>query len=231
MQSNSIIIVQLSAAVHELGEIANEMLFVGGSVIPLFFTSNDNYFRATHDVDCVINVEALVDYYRFIKKLKQCGFRESTEEDSPICRWHKGEVVIDVTPTKNLLGFTNSWYLPAFSKPDLYSVNGVNIKIIPVVYFIAAKLEAFHGRGNNDIISSHDMEDIISIIECRSEIVNEIRVADTDVRAYIVNNFKEFYQNPRFFNDIIGICNPDSLDENNIAKVQERIVQITSLKI
>lgn len=97
-----------------------------------------------------------------------------------------------------------------------------------MVYFIASKLEAFQNRGNNDFMGSHDMEDIISIIECRAEIVDEILSADIKVKNFIVTMFKEFCKNPRFINDIVGHCNPDSLDENNSAKVIERIKQIAS---
>lgn len=232
MQKNKIVTIQLiDAAIEHLGDIANEMLFVGGSIVPLLFTSNDNYFRATKDVDCVINVEALVDYYVFTDKLKQIGFKEVSEDGAPICRWHKDDLVIDVMPTANIMGFTNTWYAPAFKHPITYSAgNGITVNIISPVYFIATKLEAFNNRGNNDFIGSHDMEDIISIIECRPSIVDEILAAEQDVKEFIINQFKTFCQNPRFLNDIIGLCNPDSIDILNIEKVHKRILDIAQTK-
>lgn len=126
MQSNKIAIVQLNTAVNELGELSRDMLFVGGSIVPLLFTSNSNYFRATRDIDCVINVTALVDYYQFVEKLKQIGFKEMVEDDSPICRWSKSDLVIDIIPTTNVLGFTNSWYLPAFNNPVIHNVDNID---------------------------------------------------------------------------------------------------------
>jgi hypothetical protein len=81
MQKNRIISIQLiNAAIESLGDIANDMLFVGRSIVPMLFTSGDNYFRSTNDVDCVIDVKALVDYYNFTDKLKQIGFKEVIDD-------------------------------------------------------------------------------------------------------------------------------------------------------
>ena len=228
MQKNKIVTIQLiDVAIENLGDIANDMLFGGGSIVPLLFTSNDNYFRATKDVDCVIDVEALVDYYKFTDKLKQVGFKEVSEDVAPICRWYKDGCLIDVMPTANIIGATNTWYAPAFKNPITYSAgNGVTVNIISPVYFIATKLEAFNNRGNNDFMASHDMEDIISVIEYRPSIVDEILAAEQDVKEFIMNQFKIFCQNPRFLNDVIGLCNPDSIDTQNIEKVQKRILNI-----
>lgn len=231
MQNNNIATVAFDIAIHELGAISNDILFVGGSIVPLLFTSDSNYFRATLDVDCVINVEALVDYYGFVAKLKHQGFKEMMNDNEPICRLAKNDIVVDIMPTSNVIGFTNSWYLPAFNNPTIYHANGFSIRVISAVYFIATKLEAFQNRGKNDFMGSHDMEDIISVIECRAEIIDEISLADMDVKKFIVSQFKVFCENARFLNDIIGHCNPDSLDENNFAKVQTRIKQIASMKV
>ncbi len=231
MQKNRIISIQLiDAAIESLADIANDILFVGGSIVPLLFTSGDDYFRSTNDVDCVIDVEALVDYYNFTDKLKQIGFKEVIENDAPICRWHKDDCIIDVMPTSDIIGFSNTWYAPAFKHPVVYPIkSGVTIKVISPVYFIATKLEAFNNRGNGDFMASHDMEDIVSVIECRPSIIDEIISAAPDVKEFIINQFKIFCQKPRFLNDILGLCNPESLDMENIDKVQKRILKITQM--
>ena len=229
MPDNKIAIIHLiNVAVENLGAIANEMMFVGGSIVPLLFTSGDTYFRSTRDVDCVIDVKALVDYYKFTNKLKVAGFQEVSDADAPICRFRKNDCVIDIMPTTDVIGFTNSWYEPAFKHPVEYYVNdAISIKVISAVYFIATKLEAFTNRGNHDFMASHDIEDIISIIECRPNIVNEILTSTPIVKDFIVGKFRDFCTNPRFLNDIIGHCNPDPLDPDNTTKVQQRILELT----
>ena len=233
MQDSKIAIAQLiDIALENLGDIANDMMFVGGSIVPLLFTSSDTYFRATRDVDCVIDVKALVDYYKFTDRLKQVGFKEISEENAPICRWRKDDCIIDVMPTTGIIGFTNPWYASAFRHPEIHTVTkDISVKVISAVYFIATKLEAFTNRGNNDFIGSHDMEDIISVIECRPEIIDEILYSEQEVKGFIVNKFKEFCENFRFLNDIIGHCNPDPIDLDNVDKVQQRILHIASINL
>ena len=60
------------------------------------------------------------------------------------------------------------------------------MRIVTPPLFIATKLEAFHGRGANDIAASHDLEDIVTLVDGRPEIVPEI--ADTDVVARTLPN-------------------------------------------
>jgi hypothetical protein len=53
------------------------------------------------------------------------------------------------------------------------------------------KLEAFHGRGNDDVMGSHDLEDLTTVIDGRAEIVDELRVAAPDVRSYVVSELHQ----------------------------------------
>lgn len=52
-------------------------------------------------------------------------------------------------------------------------------------YFIATKLEAFLGRGNEDYILSHAIEDIITVIDGRPQLRGEIEQASESVRTHI----------------------------------------------
>jgi len=40
--------------------------------------------------------------------------------------------------------------------------------------FIATKLEAFRGRGGGDVVTSHDLEDIVMVIDGRPELVEAL---------------------------------------------------------
>jgi len=54
-------------------------------------------------------------------------------------------------------------------------LEGIEIRIASAPHFLATKVEAFLGRGNNDFMGSADMEDIITIIDGRTEIIQEIK--------------------------------------------------------
>jgi len=49
-------------------------------------------------------------------------------------------------------------------------------------YFLATKLEAFDGRGKGDYLSSHDIEDIVAVLDGRPEILDELLKASKSYR-------------------------------------------------
>jgi hypothetical protein len=65
------------------------------------------------------------------------------------------------------------------------------IRLLAPEYFIATKLEAYQGRGNNDPLLSHDLEDIINLVDGREELLGEIGQLQTSVRKYIAQQFAE----------------------------------------
>jgi hypothetical protein len=54
-------------------------------------------------------------------------------------------------------------------EPDLH------IRVVTSVYFCATKLEAFAGRGKNDYQTSHDLDDLMAVVDGRAELIEEIR--------------------------------------------------------
>lgn len=91
-----------------------------------------------------------------------------------ICRWVRKEsgVLFDLVPVHpDVLGFSNRWYPYAVETAGIMDLgNGIRIKPMSAVAFIATKLEAFVGRGGGDFMSSHDMEDVLNIIDGREEL-------------------------------------------------------------
>jgi hypothetical protein len=84
-----------------------------------------------------------------------------------------------------VLGFSNRWYPAAIETAQTFHIAGHDVRVVTPALFIATKLEAFHGRGGYDVVASHDLEDIISVVDGRSEIVDDVAAAVDDVRAYI----------------------------------------------
>lgn len=78
--------------------------------------------------------------------------------------------MLDVMPLdEKVLGFTNIWYRPAINTVEEHEIlPGMTIKVISAPYFCATKLEAFKGRGAGDYLASHDLEDIITVIDGRA---------------------------------------------------------------
>ncbi len=87
---------------------------------------------------------------------------------------------------KEILRFSNRWYSQALDNADLFQLpSGLMVKILSPPYFVAAKLEAWTGRGRNDPLSSHDLEDILNLIDGRKELLEEIQNSGSDVKKFI----------------------------------------------
>jgi len=93
--------------------------------------------------------------------------------------------ILDVMPLdEKILGLSNRWYKPAMDtsvvhelKPDL------RVRVVTGVFFCATKFEAFAGRGKGDYQSSHDLEDLIAMVDGHAETVKEIHAGPEDVRT------------------------------------------------
>ena len=92
---------------------------------------------------------------------------------------------------EKILGFSNTWYRPAMDHANERAPEkGLKIRLVAPVYFCAAKLETFAGRGKNDFHASGDLEDLIAVVDGRSELLGEIQAAAGDVRSYIAKEIK-----------------------------------------
>lgn len=189
-----------------LGSLCEEVVFLGGSTTGLFITdSGAPDVRATFDVDCIVDVISIPKYYMVEQKLQACGFKKGIN-DNVICRWHMDEMILDVMPTdEKILGFSNKWYKPAiFNAVKRILSDNLQIQIVSPPYLIATKLEAFKNRGMMDYMLSHDLEDIITVIDGRAEIVDEIINADNKVKKYLSNSFADIMKDKKFHNALPG---------------------------
>lgn len=85
-----------------IGDLCNEIVFVGGSVAGLLLTDAvvADGVRATKDVDAVVEATTLSQYHQAEKKLAVSGFKRDIGSEV-ICRWrHAGTgVLFDLMPT------------------------------------------------------------------------------------------------------------------------------------
>lgn len=122
---------------------------------------------------------------------------------------------------ESVLGFSNKWYKEAFACSITQDLSdATRIKVISAPYFLATKLEAFKGRGNQDFLLSHDLEDIISLVDGRSEIIEDVSQASQSVRQYLSQEFALLMNNENFLQAL-----PGHLNYSNEIFVREKIVK------
>lgn len=222
----------LTLIAHRLEELCNEVTFVGGCITGLLITDKAAPdVRFTVDVDCIINVVSKHGYHSLSEKLRQKGFKEMSFGNHPICRWDCDGVLIDIMPTdKSVLGFSNKWYKDAQSNAISKTINDfISIKVISAPYFLATKLEAFKDRGKQDLLLSHDLEDIISVVDGRPEIVNDISNAPDNLKEYLASEFLTLMSNDQFLQALPGHLNYSNESESRKKIVEERIHAIIAL--
>lgn len=217
---------------HALDELCDELLFVGGCAAGLLCTSPSAApARVTYDVDVVAEVVALSAYHALEKRFAARGFVRDMSPDAPICRWRLGEVEVDLMPTdERVLGFANRWYpLAHESAVRIALPSGRQIRLISAPAFLATKLEAFATRGQNNLMSSHDFEDIINVLDGRPEIVDEVAMTGDELANYLATCFGDIVRHPDFNNTLPGLVEFDELYEERVNRVRERINAISRL--
>jgi len=68
---------------------------------------------------------------------------------------------------------------------------GLVILIPNAPVFLGTKWEAFTSRGELDFLASHDLEDVISVLAGRPEIVGKVAASYPALRAYLAQQARE----------------------------------------
>jgi len=191
-----------------LQDLIDEVVFVGGSSAAFLITDEDIVtVRQTLDVDVIVEVINLPEYYRFEKRLRKLGFEP--DPDGPMCRFLVDGIIVDVMPDNaDILGFSNRWYREAIDTAEKHSIGDTEIRVVSAPLFLATKLEAHHGRSEDDYLGSHDMEDIIAVIDGRPSIIKDCFTAPDDVKVYLRDNFAALLADDEFINVLPGFVDP-----------------------
>ena len=218
---------RLTAIAKALAELVDLVVFVGGAVTSILINDpGAPPVRETDDVDVVVRGNRH-GYYVVEARLRELGFKSDHTGNSPLCRWRSGALVLDVMPDDSaILGFSNRWYAGAFEAAEMVSVGSYRLRIIGAVWFIATKVEAFDGRGQGDYQASHDVEDIIAVVDGRSSIVDEVAGADETVSKYLTARFRQWLEDSKF---VVAVSGHVAGDSERGSIVLERMTRIAAL--
>ncbi|AWH16066.1 hypothetical protein C1922_01320 [Stenotrophomonas sp. ZAC14D2_NAIMI4_7] len=190
----------LTAVASALGpELMQQVAFVGGCTTGLQLTDElaKDSVRHTMDVDLIVPVIGNVGWQDLQRELLARGFTHDLHAEMPACAMKLGELRVDFMPDDAaILGFGNKWYAPALQSAVTMELGSTQVRLVSPVYFLATKLEAFKGRGRNDVLSSQDVEDILSMFNGRAEIVAEVLAADDDISQYISAGIARLLEHP-----------------------------------
>ena len=182
----------LESAAGRLEPLLDRLVFVGGAVVELLIDRVDlQELRATDDVDAIVEVASIFEYYELENQVREAGYNNVFE--GPICRFEADGGVLDLMPDdESILGFSNPWYshsLETSWKKTLPS--GRSIRVISPPAFLATKLAAFTSKSRDnsrDFQASRDFEDIVRVIGGNPQIVKLVGQEPDDVRRYITGH-------------------------------------------
>lgn len=174
-----------------LGELNEQVIFVGGATVGFYI--NDpaaDDLRPTKDVDISLSIASIVELENVRERLSQKGFIQ-TADDNVICRFRYDYVKVDVMNTK-AIGWApaNPWFEAGFEHKLRLTIDDLHIFIIPLSFFLATKFAAYNSRGNHEPRTSHDFEDIVYVLDNRTDLVEEIFSANEDVKIYLKKEFE-----------------------------------------
>ncbi|PPI85418.1 hypothetical protein KEHDKFFH_02985 [Marinobacter maroccanus] len=186
-------------------DLREQVAFVGGCTTSFLLTDEFvlEQVRHTEDVDLIVHVMGYQGFHALQQALRAKGFKDmppDLEESAPVCAMKLGDLRVDFMPDDpQVLGFSNRWYGDALKTAMPYKLSDyLSIRLVNPSYFLATKLEAYKGRGKGDTLSSHDIEDLLTLIDGRESLINEVKAAPEELRGYLAEEFSQLLQDPNF---------------------------------
>jgi hypothetical protein len=221
----------LAKVAQKLAPLGLHYAFVGGSIVEFLLDLPDlSPVRPTDDLDIIVEVMANRRYSDLEVILRRAGFQHDMTQGAPRCRWRLDELIVDVMPTEGAaLGLNTAWFAEALATAAPRRILGVDVPLISAVAFLATKLTAFADRGDGDYYGSHDLEDIITVIDGRAAIVAEISAAASELKAHVVGGIKMLCEKSPFQDALAGHLRSDGASQARLPILRKRLREIAEL--
>ncbi len=219
-------IVEVASA---LGELNEKTVFVGGAVVSIYVDDPAaEEVRPTKDIDIALEIVMLGQLEILRQELAKKGFFPDPEENV-MCRFVYMGILVDVMSTKEI-GWApaNKWFQEGFDHVEKIILDKLtSINVLPLAYFLATKFDAYHSRGT-DPRTSHDLEDIIYLLDNRKDLASSILSASDNVLVYLQSEFISLLT-PEMEEAVLSHMNPFSRKERHpllVTKLKEIVNQI-----
>lgn len=225
MENRTINIAVVAEVAEALQHIKQDMVFVGGAVVSLYTDDPAaDEIRPTQDIDMTLNIVNLSHWEKVQAQLGRLGFHPDPFGHA-ICSYKYKDIPIDIMATEDgPLGPANRWYKIGFENLWTAKAKDQDIKILSAPCYLATKFEAFNNRGS-DYRISHDIEDIIYVLDNRIGIVEEIENDDTRIANFIKEQLQNITNKGLLQEVLMSHIHPLMLDER-LPIVEEKTTQI-----
>jgi predicted nucleotidyltransferase len=224
-------VARIASVARALGDLANEVVFIGGAIAPLLQTHPVlSRVRPTDDVDAIIASTHYASYNVLEVRLRRLGFKSETTQVH-VHRWRAPDgILFDLVPAGDHLGGTGGECdrvaLETAITTELEP--GLRIKQASAPGFLALKWAAFSDRGETDPFRSEDLEDILALLVSRDSIVAEILASPDKLRQRIQDGLSWLRKNPDYEDLVAASLGNVPGFSAIVAMLNERIGKILS---
>jgi predicted nucleotidyltransferase len=201
---------EMQIVARRLQPLAIDHAFVGGAVMFLLVDQPElTEFRRTKDVDVVVEIVTYGEFAALEDKLRLAGFAHDQSIGAPMIRWVVEGCKVDIMPKDSgAVGMNVRWFPDVLRLAESKDLGGgITAKVVSPAMFIATKYEAYNDRGKGDVHMSHDLEDIVTLVDGRKNIVDEVdglKSSAPGAREFIIGETKKLLGNPYFEEAMAG---------------------------
>lgn len=222
----------LRAVADRLDRLGLSYAFVGGSIVNLLLDEPGlSPARPTDDVDVILEVVTTDRYSDVEARIRQVGFSHDMREGAPPCRWVLGNLTVDIMPTDGAhLGLNTAWFKEALATATEQEFAHTRVKLVSPAGFLATKYVAFRDRGHADYYASHDLEDFVTVVDGRENIVDDVDRAPAGLRRYLVEAVGTLMSTPEFDEALPGQLPPDPASQGRLPMLRGKLRNLAGLR-
>lgn len=220
----------LSIIAAPLDQLGTPYAFTGGSVIGFLLDyPHLATLRPTVDVDAIVAVVTRLEYSLLEDQLRQLGFHHDTTAGAPICRWLYKGITVDIMPARDPTGtMSNRWFEYALQTASLKTLHHVSVPVISAPCFMATKLAAFNDRGMGDFYGSHDLEDLVTVVDGRESLISELTNEDQALRQYVSRHLQHLLNQSGFIDALPGYLESDDTSQQRLPLLLKKLRTIAA---
>jgi hypothetical protein len=232
LENNLAMVSVLSSA---LDELSDSVVYVGGSVVGLYIDIKGTPEPSPSvDLDCVVEVIGYGGYTDMQEILRKKGFKDidpEDETDKTFIRMYLNKMKIDFLPSDESVlgvGFSNPFFKDGIQKKQRVSLpDGVKIYILPLESFFATKFKAYFDRGVEEPLYSQDLEDIVAILDGKSNIEAEFSNTTPEESQFLKESILNWLDNwDTVYREAVGANLPYSKVEKRVEEIKGMLESI-----
>ncbi|MEO0583841.1 MAG: hypothetical protein AAF135_16575 [Bacteroidota bacterium] len=196
---------KISLLADRLDGLMHQVVLVGDASLEFYATdAAAQEHRTSRQVQCLVQASSMGDLYHWGENLKSRGFVPH-DDLQPHQTFQQESLSLHIMPLRPVIrGVQQIWYEEgAFHAYSHQIPNGPRVRLLPAAYFLAAKIEAVNASRKRSFRMDENFEDLIYLLDNRSEILHDVAHTFYNVREYIQAQFQIWLQDPSLEE---GIC-------------------------